>query len=152
AIQDILALKPDVVLLDLHLEGHDRGGFQVLEEVRKSWPEVRVIVFSRYEHPSVRSRAHDEGVLAYLHKRALPEEIRTAIRQVSKGQIAGSPIPRGLAHLAPVELKAVAIIAKKNCSDEELASELGVKLDTARTYLRSAREKLGFHRREDLIS
>ncbi len=84
AISESFRLKPDVVLLDVHLP--NGSGVEACRAIRGSCPNTRVIFFSSYED--------DEAVLAtmageasgYLLQHVNAEELWQAILAVAQGQ------------------------------------------------------------------
>ena len=57
---------PDVMILDFHLPGID--GLTVLEQVKKTYPEVQVIMLTAHGTPEVQKKARDLGAFDYLQK------------------------------------------------------------------------------------
>lgn len=66
AIDGILAASPDVVVLDVQLEGG--SGLQVLRAVRQAAPDIAFVVFSSNSGPAYRKRYFGEGAEAFLDK------------------------------------------------------------------------------------
>ncbi|MDO8375048.1 MAG: response regulator transcription factor [Polaromonas sp.] len=66
AIDGILAASPDVVVLDVQLEGG--SGLQVLRAVRQAAPDIAFVVFSSNSGPAYRKRYSGEGAEAFLDK------------------------------------------------------------------------------------
>ena len=62
----ILATQPDVVVLDVQLEGG--AGLEVMRTVRLAAPEVAFIVFSNNSGPAYRKRYLHEGALEFVDK------------------------------------------------------------------------------------
>ncbi len=79
-IAGILATQPDVVVLDVQLDGG--SGLDVLRAVRAAAPQVTFIVFSNNSGPAYRKRYLDAGALRFLDKTAefdqLPQAVSTA--------------------------------------------------------------------------
>jgi two-component system response regulator DesR len=79
-IEGILASHPEVVVLDVQLEGGT--GLQVLRAVRESAPEIAFVVFSNNAAPAYRKRYLGEGAVSFLDKsqdfERLPEAIADA--------------------------------------------------------------------------
>ena len=57
---------PDVMILDFHLPGID--GLTVLEQVKKTYPEVQVIMLTAHGTPELEKKARDLGAFDYLQK------------------------------------------------------------------------------------
>ncbi len=66
ALKSFSELKPDVVLLDIVLPG--KSGVELLEELRKICPGVRVAVITAVEQDEIDRRLADKGVAAILRK------------------------------------------------------------------------------------
>ncbi|MDB5945872.1 MAG: hypothetical protein JWQ33_898 [Ramlibacter sp.] len=62
----ILASHPDVVVLDVQLDGG--AGLEVLRTVRLAAPEVAFVVFSNNSGPAYRRRYLAEGALQFVDK------------------------------------------------------------------------------------
>jgi DNA-binding NtrC family response regulator len=57
---------PDVMVLDFHLPGID--GLTVLEQVKKTYPEIQVIMLTAHGTSEVEKKARDLGAFDYLQK------------------------------------------------------------------------------------
>ncbi len=83
-IAGILDSHPDVVVLDVQLEGGT--GLQVLKAVRTADPEVAFVVFSNNSAPAYRKRYLGEGAVRFLDKSTefdqLAQAVATAGRRV----------------------------------------------------------------------
>jgi DNA-binding NarL/FixJ family response regulator len=78
AIEQARALQPDVILLDISMP--DVGGLEVLPELLTVAPRARTVVISGLGD-GFAGRASALGAVAFLDKRAQPEEIRQVVRQ-----------------------------------------------------------------------
>ncbi|RZJ26878.1 MAG: response regulator, partial [Haliea sp.] len=81
AIDGILALHPDVVVLDVQLEGG--SGLQVLRAVRRVAPDIAFVVFSNHSDPAYRKRYLDEGAQAFLDKSTEFNQLAWAVSHAS---------------------------------------------------------------------
>jgi len=83
-IAGILDSHPDVVVLDVQLEGGT--GLQVLKAVRSADPDVAFVVFSNNSAPAYRKRYLGEGAVRFLDKSTefdqLAHAVATAGRRV----------------------------------------------------------------------
>lgn len=73
AIQQVAALSPDVVLLDLAMPVLD--GFEAAREIKTRWPGCRVVALSVHSYSAARQAAARAGVDDFIEKGALFEEI-----------------------------------------------------------------------------
>lgn len=76
--------RPDVVVLDLNLEG--AGGLEVLRQILAADGNARVVVFSMHHEPIYAVRALRGGARGYVSKSAPVEELIAAIRKVRAGE------------------------------------------------------------------
>jgi DNA-binding NarL/FixJ family response regulator len=83
AMKIIDSQKVDIVILDISLPG--RSGLDILKEVKKSHPRVRIIMLSIYPEDRFAMRAFKAGASGYLTKEMAPEMIVDAIRKVYSG-------------------------------------------------------------------
>ena len=86
-------LKPDVLVLDMHMPGI--GGTVVLERLREEMPDIRVLVVTASESPERLLDAVAGGAAGYLSKRTSAEDLRQAVITTHGG---GSVIEPQLAH------------------------------------------------------
>lgn len=76
--------KPDVVLLDMKMPGID--GWEVTRRLKKSNPQVKVIVVTAMYAEPLPTRVLQLGAMGYLTKESGAEEMAAAIRKVVKGE------------------------------------------------------------------
>lgn len=69
-----------VMILDLRLPG--MSGLEVLDEVRKSYPETKVLMISAWGTQEVRQRAEELGVLGFFDKPLNLSSIKQTISKV----------------------------------------------------------------------
>jgi DNA-binding NarL/FixJ family response regulator len=68
-------LQPDVVIMDVRMPGID--GLAATGQIKRLWPEVRVVVLTIY--PGYQARARAAGADAFLLKGCSVEELRAAV-------------------------------------------------------------------------
>ena len=83
----------DLVLLDLHLG--DADGFDVLTELRRTYPALPVVVVSASDRTSDVIRAVDAGAMGFVPKRASTETLHEALNMVMSGGIYVPPMTMG---------------------------------------------------------
>ena len=66
ALDDIRALKPDTVLLDIRLPG--KNGIQLLGEIKELKPEITVIIMTNYDYPQYRQQSIRSGADHFFNK------------------------------------------------------------------------------------
>jgi DNA-binding NarL/FixJ family response regulator len=76
---------PEIVLLDVSLPGDD--GFEVMEELARDRPEIKVIFVTAHRNKDYVTRAFAMGAKGYVLKTTMAAELLPAIRAVSAGQL-----------------------------------------------------------------
>jgi DNA-binding NarL/FixJ family response regulator len=84
SIDGILAAHPDVVVLDVQLDGG--SGLQVLRAVRKADPGIAFVVFSNNSGPAYRKLYLKEGAERFLDKSSEYEQLAMAVEHASQHQ------------------------------------------------------------------
>src|SRR5690242_17382303 len=90
AVEEILRLRPQLVLLDLELPS--LHGIQVTARVKRRAPEVEILILTSFEEEQKVYEAIQAGASGYLVKRVGPEKIRSAIKDVMEGGTVLEPI------------------------------------------------------------
>lgn len=85
ALEGVGKVKPDVVLMDIGLP--DMSGIEATQKIKSLYPKVAVVALTIHEDEEYFFRMLDAGASGYVPKRAAPEELLTAIRSASKGEI-----------------------------------------------------------------
>jgi two-component system response regulator DesR len=81
SIEGILAAHPDVVVLDVQLEGGT--GLEVLRAVRRVEPDIAFVVFSNNAGPAYRKRYLGEGAQRFLDKTTEFDQLVNAVEHAS---------------------------------------------------------------------
>ena len=89
ALRDIPTCRPDVVLLDISLEGE--SGIELSKHIVKRWPQMAILVLSMLEESLYAERALRAGARGYIMKRESGPEIIAALRKVAGGKTFLSP-------------------------------------------------------------
>jgi two-component system, NarL family, response regulator DesR len=84
AVRAVLGNPPDVVMLDIDMPG--QNSFDVVRQLAKEAPEVRVLMFSGHVRPDYLDRAIDAGAWGYVSKHDTMEDILAAIRRAAAGE------------------------------------------------------------------
>ncbi len=76
--------KVDLVLSDYGLQG--MTGLQFNEKLKKSYPEVKILILSMHDEPHIVKEILKSGVNGYLLKNITKEEFLTALHKIVKGE------------------------------------------------------------------
>ena len=77
ALSIIANENPDLILLDVRME--EMTGIEVLRELRKNNPSVKVIMVSGVEDEETINEANALGVIGYIHKPFILEELEKIV-------------------------------------------------------------------------
>lgn len=84
AIEKALSLRPDVVLMDIHMPGIN--GVEATRQICSRNPAIRVLILTGYPQEDIVLDAITAGASGFVLKDAEWNDLMTAIRQVSEGQ------------------------------------------------------------------
>ena len=90
ALAQLNSLHPDVVLLDVRLG--EANGVEVARQVRRTYPDSRVVILTTYDDDEYLFGALQAGAHAYLLKDMALDELPAVIRAVHAGQRLLSPL------------------------------------------------------------
>ena len=80
---------PDVVIIDLSLDGED--GIELIDYIKSRWPAVKILVYSSHDEETFAGRVLRAGANGFASKREAMPKIIAAIRRVLCGEVALSP-------------------------------------------------------------
>ena len=164
AIEVVLAMKPDVVLLDVHLPGG--GGVAVLTAVLAREPDVRFLALSVSDAAEDVIGVIRAGARGYVTKAITGPELVAAIRRVGEGDAVFSPrlagfvldafagidiaaVDEELDQLTPREREVLRLIAR-GYAYKEVAKELFISVKTVETHVSAVLRKLQLSNRHQL--
>lgn len=84
ALEMVMELKPDVVVLDVNMPG--KTGLEVTTELRQEGHPARVLILSMHDDPEYVLQAVRAGADGYVLKDAAPAELRDAVEAVHEGR------------------------------------------------------------------
>ena len=140
----LLRHAPQVLIIDLNMP--EGGGFPLLERIRPSYPELRIIVLSMHDNSAFISKALAYGCNGYVTKTRAIEELVLSIRSVMTGnRFLSSDLVRtresGRPALSAREREVLkGLIQGRN--PKALASELGITDKTLYAHRSNIMQKL----------
>ena len=81
AVELYSRIRPDLVLMDLRMEGVD--GLSATRTIRDASPEARIIIVTSYDAPDLREAAREAGAMDYVVKDDL-SRLRSIIKRAAK--------------------------------------------------------------------
>lgn len=150
--------RPQVVLMDLRMPGIQ--GTEHIEQVRSTWPDVKVVVLSAHEdRPSIDS-ALRAGASAFVVKSVSPSDIAAVLRQVATGAVFHAPssaVPAAAPEPEPVgpdltdRERAILQSIARGSTTAEISRELFISEHTVKFHLTNVYRKLGVSNRAAAI-
>ncbi len=153
----------DLVLLDIRLS--DGSGLNLLEQIRKSYPEVHVVVLSAYENPTYIARAAALGAADYLLKNISSKMLLNTLQHIATGDTADEQsllclIQKTMqetvdARMLPSDFPLTAREAQVlrhialGLSNKEIAKSLGISIETVKEHVQHVLRKINAADRTD---
>jgi DNA-binding NarL/FixJ family response regulator len=164
ALSAIAAHRPDIVILDISLNGPD--GLAVLKDIRLRHETLPVLVLSMHDESLYAERALRAGANGYIMKQEATERVLEAIRHIRGGevyvsdriakrllrQVVSSPASRKppIEALTDRELTVFRLMGKGR-GTREIADDLHVSIKTVESYQAHIKEKLSLKNARELV-
>ena len=165
ALRGIEELKPDLILLDISLNGPD--GLDLLKIIRTRDSALPVLMLSMLDESLYAERALRAGANGYIMKQEATERVLTAIRRILGGEIyvsdsmasrmlhrfvGGSQIDEysSVADLSDRELEVFRLIGEGH-GTRQIAEDLHISVKTVESYQAHIKEKLSLKNARELM-
>ncbi len=165
ALQVVGKVKPDVVLMDVAMPG--MSGIEATRRIKEAKPEVAILALTMHEDEQYFFEMLNAGASGYIPKRAAPDDLVSAIRVVSQGNVFLYPTlakllvrdfldrsefsPESVADvLTPREREVLTYIAE-GCTNREIAQTLVISHKTVDRHRENIMRKLNMHSRVELV-
>ena len=154
---------PDVVIVDLTMQGNRLGGLDVIRRMHSHDPRSRILVFSMHSDPIIAARALEAGATGYVLKDTSSHELMKAFEKVRTGTpyldnelaLQVALVRTGLranplADLTQRELQTLALLAQGK-PYSRIAEELNVSYKTVVNACSQLKQKLNAKSLPELI-
>ncbi|SNS82293.1 response regulator transcription factor [Tropicimonas sediminicola] len=149
AVDQVAALKPDVVLMDLNMPGVN--GLSATEMLMEDHPDLRVLILSMHDSPEYISTALSHGAKGYVLKDVPTDAIKDAIDRVMAGEqylCTGATTalrPSDGTGREPLTSREQTILLQlaQGKSNKEVANALDISVRTVETHRKNIKRKLG---------
>lgn len=160
----VKALSPEVILMDIDMPGIN--GIEAVKKIRTFNQQVAVIMLTVFDDNRHVYDAICSGASGYLLKKYLSDKLIDSIHEVLQGGAPMSPsiarmviagmqqmplLPEKDYGLSPREKEILSSLASGN-SYKLIAVEVGISIDTVRTYIKRIYEKLQVHTQIEAVS
>ena len=157
------SLRPDVVLMDLHMPGTD--GVWATAQIAANRPDTKVLVLTAFDTDAMVAAALHAGATGFLLKDSAPEIIFRAVHAAADGQRAFSgsvldrlveaavdatPQRRAFPETVTDRERQVALLVAQGLGNGEIAEELVVGASTVKTHVSALLDKFGVTNRVQL--
>ncbi|MGA2133277.1 MAG: response regulator transcription factor [Bryobacteraceae bacterium] len=165
ALQAIELSKPDILIVDVSLNGPD--GIDLLKTIRAQDSKLPVLILSMHDESLYAERALRAGANGYIMKQEATELVLTAIRQILDGSVyvsdrmaqkmvqqfvKGSGVPKRsiMDELTDRELEVFRLIGQGH-GTRQIAEELHLSVKTVESYYAHIKEKLTLRNARELV-
>jgi DNA-binding NarL/FixJ family response regulator len=161
AIEKARAHQPDIVLMDVRMEGMD--GIEACREIRSELPATKVLMLTSFAEEETVVAALLAGAAGYVLKNVARARLLEALRSVARGEsLLDSKVTKSvLEKLVGMQAKGgeqdeltsrereVLVLIADGATNKEIAAKLVVSENTARNHVSHILSKLGFSRRSE---
>jgi len=163
ALEQVEALKPDVVVMDIRLPG--TSGIDACEQIVNQFPDTKVLMLTSYAEDEMLFSAIRAGASGYVLKQIGSEDLIKAIESVGRGEALLDPAvtqrvfqevrravkeeeASAFSHLSQQE-KHVLLLVSEGKTNREIAKNLFLGEGTVRNYVSSILSKLSVNNRAE---
>jgi two-component system, NarL family, response regulator NreC len=165
ALSAVGELKPDVVIMDVAMPG--MSGIEATRRIKEISPDTAVLAVTMHEDEQYFFEMLNAGASGYIPKRAAPDDLVSAIRVVSQGEVFLYPslakyLVKDFLHrvesggtpagedLTPREREVLTYIAE-GFTNREIADVLVISVKTVDRHRENIMRKLNLHSRVELV-
>lgn len=161
AVDMVLRLQPDVVVMDLFLPV--QGGVEAIGEIKAALPGAQVLALTSATDEALFLAAMQAGATGYLIKDSERADLLQAVRQVAGGETSVSPrmVAKLLAYLNRQSAGQADTLSEREreilrligggSTNGQIAQQLGISGSTVRTHLQHILDKLGLENRNQAV-
>jgi NarL family two-component system response regulator LiaR len=170
AVDLVMELRPDVVLMDVGFTTSPMDGFEATRRIKEASPATSVIIMTASAEESDLVAGVEAGAAAFLTKTEAGEEVLAAVRGAAEGEVLIDPrlLSRALhqvardrearrqaevllGQLTDRELEVLQLLAQ-GMRNEGIAQDLFISQQTVQTHVRNILAKLRVHSKLEAVS
>jgi DNA-binding NarL/FixJ family response regulator len=161
AIDHIIAMQPEIVVMDINLPG--MNGIECIRKIKKDCPHTQFIMFTIYEDDEHLFDALEAGASGYVLKKASQQKILDSLQELYNG---GAPMSTSIARKVINRFKKpetndflniterekeILTLLGKGLLYKEIAEQLHITTGTVKQHLHKIYEKLHVQNRTEAI-
>lgn len=158
ALAGIEATQPHLAVIDLQLKAS--SGFDLIQDIRYRWPDLRILVLSMYEEIRYADRVLRMGARGFVMKDKGPETVLKAIQAVLRGEIYASERVKDQLLMGKVEKSPIDVLTDREIqvfqmlgegdSVAEVAEKLNRSPKTIQNHIDHIRKRMNIRTRQEL--
>ncbi|MGA2741171.1 MAG: response regulator transcription factor [Bryobacteraceae bacterium] len=163
ALDAMVPAKPDILIVDVSLDGPD--GIELLKTIRARDSKIPVLMLSMHDESLYAERALRAGANGYIMKQEATDRVLIAIRQILDGEVyvsdrmaqrmmhqfIGRPSKGSIMEdLTDRELEVFRLIGQGH-STRQIAEELHLSVKTVESYYAHLKDKLALKNARELV-
>jgi len=160
AVEKALKHRPDIILMDLVMDGMD--GIEATKLIVDQWSEAKIIIVTSFLDDEKVYPALEAGAASYLLKTSKASKIAEAIRATYAGEtvlepeVTGKMMTRMRRPSSPHELLTgremeILLLMAQGKTNQEIADELFIALKTVKTHVSNLLSKLDVQDRTQAV-
>jgi len=165
ALSAIQALRPDILIVDISLNGPD--GLELLKNIRLGAPRLPVLILSMHDESIYAERALRAGANGYIMKQEATEKVLVALRRILSGEIyvsdriANNMLQHYVRGVNPSEHSSISDLTDRELEvfrligeghgTRQIAEALHLSVKTVESYQAHIKEKLSLRSARELV-
>jgi DNA-binding NarL/FixJ family response regulator len=165
ALSAIQAVRPDILIVDISLNGPD--GLELLKHIRLGAPRLPVLILSMHDESIYAERALRAGANGYIMKQEATEKVLVALRRILSGEIyvsdriANSMLRHYVRGVNPSEHSSISDLTDRELEvfrligeghgTRQIAETLHLSVKTVESYQAHIKEKLSLRSARELV-
>ena len=162
AIDHIIAMRPDIVIMDINLPG--MNGIECLLKIKKECPGTQFIMFTIYEDDEHLFDSLEAGASGYILKKASQKKILDSVEELYNG---GAPMSTSIARKVINKFKKPDVKESLNITErekeiltllskgllyKEIGDQLHITTGTVKQHIHKIYEKIHVENRTEAIN
>lgn len=162
AVAMVERLRPDVVLMDIHMPIMD--GLAATARIAEVAPATKVVIITTFDDEDYLMQAITNGAVGFLLKDAPARQVYDAVEAAASGEALVSPSltvhllqsvrtkRKPVARDLPLSMREqdVVVSVARGATNTEIASGLFISLSTVKAHLTNIQSKLGLRNRVEI--